>query len=307
MKRAPLLLLIVILGLVVSGCGSARVVLPEETLRVLATFVAEYNVPGIIVEIPPISQATAAPAMEGILEADTSSVLPTDENYVGTESATLEDTPIAPANTATGVGVATTTNATPTSLPTATFTALPSNVLPTATPIVLPSSTPRPVATATTFLPTNTSTSAPPSSTPVADSGSCMPAGNGSFESQVIALINQERSAAGLPALKANTKLTSAARGHSQDMACNGFFSHQSSTTGGPADRISAAGYSFSWAGENIAAGYGSAADTVAGWMDSPGHRANILSSNFTEIGLGYAYWAGSSFGSYITAVFGAP
>jgi uncharacterized protein YkwD len=123
----------------------------------------------------------------------------------------------------------------------------------------------------------------------------------------VVSLINAERAAQGLPALTKQSQLTSAARIHSQDMACNNFFSHTSPTTGSPFDRIAAQGYSFSSAAENIAAGYGSASATVDAWMNSSGHRANILNSNYTQIGLGYAYWGSSTYGSYITAVFASP
>jgi uncharacterized protein YkwD len=123
----------------------------------------------------------------------------------------------------------------------------------------------------------------------------------------VIALINQERSAEGLPALSSQSQLTSAARIHSADMACNGFFSHTSPTTGSPFDRIADQGYSFSTAGENIAAGYSSPASTVETWMNSSGHRANILNANYIHVGSGYAYWEDSAYGAYWTAVFASP
>jgi uncharacterized YkwD family protein len=139
------------------------------------------------------------------------------------------------------------------------------------------------------------------------DPPSCDPAGNSSFEAEVISLINQERANEGLPALSNQSQLTSAARTHSDDMACNNFFSHTSPTTGSPFDRITAAGYSYSAAGENIAAGYGSPSALVDGWMNSSGHRANILSTNFTQIGVGYAYWSDSDYGAYWTAVFASP
>jgi uncharacterized protein YkwD len=119
-------------------------------------------------------------------------------------------------------------------------------------------------------------------------------------------LINAERAKEGLSPLSKQSQLTTAARNHSEDMACNDFFSHTSPTTGSPFDRLAAIGYSYSSAAENIAAGYGSPAAVVSGWMSSSGHRANILGS-YTQIGIGYAYWSGSSYGSYWTAVFGRP
>jgi uncharacterized protein YkwD len=139
------------------------------------------------------------------------------------------------------------------------------------------------------------------------DPPSCNPGGNSSFEAEVISLINQERANEGLSALSNQSQLTSAARTHSDDMACNNFFSHTSPTTGSPFDRIAAAGYSYSAAGENIAAGYGSPSALVDGWMSSSGHRANILSTNFTQIGVGYAYWEESDYDRYWTAVFASP
>ena len=189
----------------------------------------------------------------------------------------------------------------PTNTPIPTWTSTRPSV---PTPTFIPTST---TASTNTPIPSATKTNPPPqpSNTPVPQT--CNPSGNASFENQVLDLINQERANQGLAPLTLNNKLTSAARGHSQDMACNDFFSHTSPTTGSPFDRILAAGYSYSWAAENIAAGYGSPQDTVAGWMNSSGHRANILASNYVHIGIGYAYWGDSTYGSYWTAVFAAP
>ncbi len=131
---------------------------------------------------------------------------------------------------------------------------------------------------------------------------------NDTYESQVLTLINQQRNAnGGLPALSRDTRLDTAARLHSTDMACNNFFSH-TNLLGIPFDvRITNQGYNYWYAGENIAAGYATPADVVTGWMNSSGHRANILNSNFTQIGIGYAYYGGSSYGSYWTTDFASP
>jgi uncharacterized protein YkwD len=185
-------------------------------------------------------------------------------------------------------------------------------VIPSWTFTQTPPSTSTAVPTNTTP-PTNTSapsaiyTNPPPlpSNTPVPQT--CNPTGNTSFENQVLDLINQERANQGLAPLTLNNQLTSAARSHNQDMACNDFFSHNSPTAGSPFDRILAAGYDYSWAAENIAAGYAAPQDTVAGWMNSSGHRANILGSNYIHVGIGYAYWGSSTYGSYWTAVFAGP
>jgi uncharacterized YkwD family protein len=183
------------------------------------------------------------------------------------------------------------------------------NPVPTNPPPPTPTNTspPPPTSTNTTApTPTATNTEAPQATNTTA-STNCDATGNSSYESQVIVLINQERAAEGLPALSSQSQLTSAARIHSEDMACNDYFSHNSPTTGSPFDRINDQGYSFSSAGENIAAGYVSPASTVETWMNSPGHRDNILNADYVHIGIGYAYWGESTYGAYWTAVFASP
>jgi uncharacterized protein YkwD len=127
-------------------------------------------------------------------------------------------------------------------------------------------------------------------------------------EAEVIALLNTERAAQGIAPLVENGLLTNAARRHSNDMAQNmGQNISHDGTDGSTYDqRITEAGYNWTTCGENIAAGYGSAAATVAGWMGSPGHRANILNPAFREIGAGYVYDAASYYGDYYTTDFGA-
>jgi uncharacterized protein YkwD len=122
----------------------------------------------------------------------------------------------------------------------------------------------------------------------------------------VVTLINTERANDGLPALAGNGPLGTAARGHSIDMAVNNFMSHTGSNGSSLSDRLAAVGYSArAWA-ENVAAGYGTPADVVAGWMGSAGHKANILGP-YTELGVGYAYCSGTQYGSYWTVDFGSP
>lgn len=123
----------------------------------------------------------------------------------------------------------------------------------------------------------------------------------------MIALINNERANVGVAPLSGQSQLGNAARGHSQDMACNGFFSHTGSDGSTFAVRITRVGYSYSAAAENIAAGYGDPASVVAGWMGSQGHKDNMLNPNYTEVGIGYIYVAGSPYGVYWTANFGRP
>ncbi|MEU6315337.1 CAP domain-containing protein [Streptomyces sp. NPDC047014] len=112
---------------------------------------------------------------------------------------------------------------------------------------------------------------------------------------EVLALVNQERAAAGCPAVTLNAKLTQAAQDHSADMASHSNMSHTGSDGSDPGQRITRAGYTWSTYGENVAYGYGSPKAVMDGWMNSPGHRQNILNCSFKEIGIGLAqpnnYW----------------
>lgn len=110
-----------------------------------------------------------------------------------------------------------------------------------------------------------------------------------SQENEVIRLVNVERARAGLPALKANWQLSRVARYKSADMANRGYFSHTSPTYGSPFRMMESFGLRFSAAGENIAYGQRTPAEVMRDWMNSPGHRSNILSRNYTEIGVGLA------------------
>ncbi len=116
-----------------------------------------------------------------------------------------------------------------------------------------------------------------------------------SYESQVVELVNRERAKYGLKPLTENWQLSRVARYKSQDMCDRRYFSHTSPTFGSPFDMIKSFGISYRTAGENIAMGYKTPAAVVEGWMNSPGHRANILNGAFTQIGVGYvangSYW----------------
>ncbi|WP_211266849.1 CAP domain-containing protein [Nonomuraea candida] len=121
-------------------------------------------------------------------------------------------------------------------------------------------------------------------STPPASGGSVGTA----VENQVVTLTNAERAKAGCGPLKHDPKLYAAARGHSADMAAKNYFDHDSQDGRSFMDRIKAAGFTggSAWA-ENIAAGQRSAAEVVRGWMNSPGHRANIVNCAYDLIGVG--------------------
>ncbi|UUZ85104.1 CAP domain-containing protein [Paenibacillus sp. P26] len=113
-------------------------------------------------------------------------------------------------------------------------------------------------------------------------------AGSSDFAQQVLNLVNQERSKAGLSALTMNAKLSNVAMMKAKDMFNNHYFDHQSPTYGSPFDMMNANGISFSYAGENIAQGQTSPAEVMNQWMNSPGHRANILNQSYTQIGIAY-------------------
>lgn len=115
------------------------------------------------------------------------------------------------------------------------------------------------------------------------------------YETEVLRLVNIERANNGLKPLTMNWKLSRVARYKSQDMHDKGYFSHTSPTYGSPFNMMTKFGISYRTAGENIAMGYRTPQAVVTGWMNSPGHRANILKSSFTQMGVGYVasgnYW----------------
>lgn len=108
------------------------------------------------------------------------------------------------------------------------------------------------------------------------------------FASQVVTLVNQERTKAGLRPLTSNSALTTMALDKAKDMYTNGYFDHTSPTYGSPFDMMTKYGISYSYAGENIAKGQQTPAAVMTAWMNSAGHRQNILSPNFTQIGVAY-------------------
>ncbi|MDQ0875711.1 putative YkwD family protein/spore coat assembly protein SafA [Paenibacillus sp. V4I3] len=106
------------------------------------------------------------------------------------------------------------------------------------------------------------------------------------YASQVVNLVNQERSKAGLRPLTSNSALTAMALDKAKDMYNNGYFDHTSPTYGSPFDMMSKYGIRYSYAGENIAKGQQTPEAVMKAWMNSTGHRQNILSPNFTQIGV---------------------
>ena len=255
------------------------------------------------------------------IESPTPTATPTAEltaSPTATPSPSLTPTfTSTPTFTATPTGTATwtpsptatrTASHTATRTPSATATrtpTLPASATPTRTPTLTATPTlgaPGPSATA--------SVTPPPSPTSTVDP-SCTPTGNAGFENTLLGLINQERTAQSLPAYTAQNQLQAAARLHSTDMVCNDFFSHTGSDGSTVGMRVNAQGYSWSWVGENILATSDTSAQAPQSafdwWMNSALHRANLLSPNYTEIGLGYIYVASSPYGGYFTAVFARP
>lgn len=127
-----------------------------------------------------------------------------------------------------------------------------------------------------------------PDTDPTPDNGTVS-----SLERQVAELVNRERAAYGLAPLTLAADLSDGARLKSQDMRDNGYFDHNSPTYGTPFEMMRSLGITYAAAAENIAMGYRTAEAVVEGWMNSAGHRANILSDKYTEIGIGHVdgYW----------------
>ena len=121
-------------------------------------------------------------------------------------------------------------------------------------------------------------------------------------ETEVLTLVNQERTKIGLRPLEMDWELQRVARTKSQDMAQKNYFSHQSPTYGSPFDMMKQFGISFRSAGENIASGQRTPQEVMQSWMNSPGHRANILKPEYTQLGVGY--YRGGSYGHMWTQMF---
>ncbi|WP_051969403.1 sigma-70 family RNA polymerase sigma factor [Kitasatospora azatica] len=183
--------------------------------------------------------------------------------------------------------------------------------LPSVTPAPVPSTTPpSPSAPPSTAAPTPTPTpTAAPTPAPTPSRSSAAPRTPTSpnvaaYQQQVLDLVNSQRSQNGCGPLSSNAKLQLAAQRQSDDMAARQFFDHTNPDGAGPQQRIDAAGYQWSSWGENIARGQSDPASVMDSWMNSPGHRANILNCAFKEIGVGVHLGPG---GPWWTQDFGSP
>ncbi len=331
----------VLLGALMSGCQAAPnpAAATATTEAQLATLLAEVYAAFTATAQPSPTASPSATATPTVRATAPRGATPPAATPTRTGPATARVTatatttalaPASPTASPPGPGPTATQGPSATPWPTATrrpptATAVrpsPTSAAPTATPARPPATaTPRPPTatlvppTATTVPPTPTpvpptATTAPPTATPVPPSptpATCAPSANAGYESQVVALINQERQARGLPALAVNGALQAATRAHSTDMICNDFFSHTGSDGSQPWDRASRYGYSWTWIAENLFMGTGISPSTVVqGWMNSSGHRANILASEAVHIGVGYMYDPAEG-AWYVTALFGRP
>jgi uncharacterized protein YkwD len=136
---------------------------------------------------------------------------------------------------------------------------------------------------------TTTSTSTPNSSGSSGSSSTTAPSNGTADEQRAFSLLNADRAKNGLPALRWNSNLAGLAEEYGQDMINRHYFSHYNPEGQSPFDRMRADGISYSYAGENLA--INTSVDTAEqAFMNSPGHRANILNANYTEVGLGVRY-----------------
>jgi uncharacterized protein YkwD len=235
------------------------------------------------------STSTATPTPTNMASSQPPTPTPTPTNTTSSQPPTSTLTP--------------TSTASPTPTDTATATKTP---LPPPTKTATPGNNPAP-GTGAVYLPV-IMRQPQPNPTPIPTN---TPPGLDPLVAQVIELTNQQRLANGCQALRINDKLNLAAYGHSEDMALNDFFSHTGSDGSNPGNRIRAVGYAYRGWAENIAAAYSTAEAVMNAWMNSAGHRANILDCDLQEIGVGHYYLQNDTgqvnYNHYWTQVFGIP
>ena len=129
----------------------------------------------------------------------------------------------------------------------------------------------------------------PPGQQPESEQPAQQPPLQQSKASEILSLVNKERAAAGLSQLILDAEVNAAAQLKADDMAKNRYFSHNSPTYGSAFDMLKNQGISYRTAGENIASGQQTSEAVMRGWMNSHGHRANILGSSYSRLGVGYA------------------
>ncbi|MFF3021389.1 CAP domain-containing protein [Gottfriedia sp. NPDC057948] len=157
-----------------------------------------------------------------------------------------------------------------------------------ATPVKPSTPTTKPTVPTTPSKPTTPSPATPATPATPAPSTPANSASLSAYESKVVDLTNAERTKAGLKPFTVNATLSKTARLKSQDMTDKNYFDHTSPTYGSPFDMMKQFGITYSYAAENIAKGQKTPEEVVTAWMNSAGHRANILNPNLTQIGVGY-------------------
>jgi uncharacterized protein YkwD len=172
----------------------------------------------------------------------------------------------------------------------------------TPTPAATPSTTPKSAPTVKPTTPAPKRTTTKPRTTTKSVTGGATSA-QSAEENEVVKITNQERAKAGCGPVTVNAKLASAAGAHSKDQADHNNMSHTGSDGSSPWDRTERAGYRNA-IGENVAAGYRTPAAVMDGWMNSDGHRANILNCDAKAIGVGLARASDGT--PYWTQVFGS-
>jgi uncharacterized protein YkwD len=295
--------------------ASEKGVFTEVAMQQLGIFTQEVVLPTI--ESTTTQTPSLTPQISATPEIASQTVSPTG-TVTSQPTITLTSTPTTRTSTITrtlkpGIPTRTPTKTktrTPTRTVVRTFTLTPTVQSKTSTV----TNTSIPSTSTYTSIPGNTSTFTVAANTNTAtvtsEPGTCAYTENSGFESTLIALINEGRIAKGLTALSTNNMLTAAARGHSQDMACQDYFSHTGLDGSTSASRVEAQGYSYSWVGENIYGGsgsYNSPEQAYLYWVGSQAHYDNMMNSNFSEIGIGYVYCADSMYGGYFTANFASP
>ena len=126
------------------------------------------------------------------------------------------------------------------------------------------------------------------------------------WRTDMLASVNAQRMSKGAPDLRACARLDQVAQAYAAEMAAANHFDHTGPDGRSPFDRMEGAGYDYAYAAENIAAGQRSVREVMAGWIDSPGHYANIVNPHLGDVGFGYAYKAGSDYGTYWVQSFGS-
>jgi uncharacterized protein YkwD len=236
----------------------------RERRGVLGPILAALTVLGVLAGVGwYVTRDTTSPTSQNqpiTTVTDDSSVTPTDDASTPAEtpSVTPSETP----------------SATPSKTPTKKPSATPTPTRATTPPSRQGGRTPRPTKT--------------PSHTAVPKPSTKPPAPSGGAEAQVLQLTNNERAKKGCGPLRTNSALTKAADLYATDMVVHHYFDHNSQDGRSPFDRMKTAGFKGGSMAENIAVGYKSAAAVVEGWMNSEGHRKNILNCDYTMIGIGY-------------------